>query len=104
MDRSTMCDGSLFKSTIRPFSVTADITFCLSTDTYCGLYLRGAMSAVTGIYLLHLLLNRIILSRDPFFTLTNSAHLDEMPHYGISLVYKCKKNMYRKICFTIYHF
>ena len=35
-----------------------------------------------------------------FFTLTNSVNTDEMPHDGISPVYKVK-NMYRKIHFTI---
>ena len=30
---------------------------CQSTETYCGLYLRGALSAVTGMYLFRLLLN-----------------------------------------------
>ena len=47
---------------IRPFSVTADITICPLSDTYCGLLLRGAMSAVTGIYLFRLLLNIVFLS------------------------------------------
>ena len=31
----------------RHFSVTPYITICPSTETYFGLYLRGAMSAVT---------------------------------------------------------
>ena len=43
----------------RHFSVTPYITICPSTETYFGLYLRGAMSAVTGIYLSRLLLNII---------------------------------------------
>ena len=42
---------------IRHFSVAPYITICPSTETYFGLYLRGAMSAVTGIYLFCLLLN-----------------------------------------------
>ena len=46
----------------RHFSVTPYITICPSTETYFGLYLRGAMSAVTGIYLFCLLLNIIFLS------------------------------------------
>ena len=41
----------------RHFSVTPYITICKSTETYCGLYLRGAMSGVTGIYLFRLLLH-----------------------------------------------
>ena len=41
----------------RHFSVTPYILICPSTETYFGLYLRGAMSAVTGIYLFRLLLN-----------------------------------------------
>ena len=41
----------------RHFSVTPYITICPSTETYFGLYLRGAMSAVTGTYLFRLLLN-----------------------------------------------
>ena len=49
------------------------------------------MSAVTGIYLFRLLLNIIVLALRSFFTLTNSAYPDEMPHDGISPVYKCKK-------------
>ena len=69
----------------RPFSVSVDITICPSTETYFGLYLRGVMSAVTGINLFRLLLNNVFfLSCDLFFTLTNSAHPDEMPHDGIS--------------------
>ena len=35
------------------------ITICPSTENYSGLYLRGAMSAVTRIYLFRLLLNII---------------------------------------------
>ena len=46
------------------------------------------MSAVTGIYLFRLLLN-IFFS----FTFINSAYHDEMPHDGISAVYKCKKHV-----------
>ena len=59
------------------------------------------MSAVTGIYLFCLLQNIIFFALRSFFTLTNSAYPDEMPHDGISPVCKCKKNMYRKIYFTI---
>ena len=58
------------------------------------------MSEVTGIYLFRLLLNIIFFALRSFFTLTNSAYPDEMPHDGISPFCKCK-NMYRKINFTI---
>ena len=53
------------------------------------------MSAVTGIYLFRLLLNIVFFVLRYIFTLTNSAYPDEMPHDGISQVYK-SKNMYRK--------
>ena len=53
------------------------------------------MSAVTGIYRFRLLLNIIFFVLRSFCTLTNSAYHDEMPHDGISQVYKCK-NMYQK--------
>ena len=77
----------------RHLSVTPYITICPSTETYLGHYLRGAMSAVTGIYLYRLLLNIIFFVPRCFFTLTNSAYHDEMPHAGISAVYKCKKHV-----------
>ena len=87
----------------RHFSVVPYITICPSTETYLGLYLRGVMSAVTGTYLFRLLLN-IIFFRSfftlTFFTLTNSAYPDEMPHNGISPVCTCKKYV-PKIYFTI---
>ena len=51
------------------------------------------MSAVTGIYLYRLLLNIIFFVLRSFFTFTNSAYHDEMPHAGISAVYKCKKHV-----------
>ena len=86
--------------TIRHFSVTPCITICPSTETYFGVYLRGAMSAVTGIYHFRLLLNIIFFVLRSFCTLTNSAYHDEMPHDGISPVYKCKKHV-PKIYFTI---
>ena len=54
------------------------------------------MSAVTGIYLFRLLLNIIFFALRYFFTLTNSAHPDEMPHDGISPVCKCKKTCTEK--------
>ena len=79
----------------RHFSVTPYITICKTTETYRGLYVRGAMSAVTGIYLFRLLLNIVFFVLRYIFTLTNSAYPDEMPHDGISQVYK-SKNMYRK--------
>ena len=58
------------------------------------------MSAVTGIYLFRLLLDIMCFVLSSFCTLTNSAYHDEMPHEGISPVYKCKK-MYQNIYFTI---
>ena len=76
----------------RHFSVTPYITICKSTETYCGLYLRGAMSAVTGIYLFRLLLNIVSFVLRSIFILTNRAYPDEMPHDGISPV-KGKKHV-----------
>ena len=81
----------MLKPYIRHFSVAHYITICPSTETYFGRYLRGAMSAVTGIYSFHLLLNIIFFAVRSIFTLTNSAYPDEMPHDGISPVCKCKK-------------
>ena len=81
----------------RHFSVTPYITICKSTETYCGLYLRGAMSAVTGIYLFRLLLNIVFLVLRSIFILTNRAYPDEMPHDGISPVYKGKKHVPKNI-------
>ena len=78
------------KCPIRHFSVTPYITICPSTETYFGHFLRGAMSAVTGIYLYRLQLNIIFFVLRSFFTLTNSAYHDEMLHAGISAVCKCK--------------
>ena len=52
-------------------------------EIYFGLYLGGAMSEVTGIYFFRLLLN-IFFALRFFFTLTNSAYPDEMPHDVIS--------------------
>ena len=78
---------------IRHFSVAPYITICPSTETYFGLYLRGAMSAVTRIYLFHLLLNIIFFAVRSTFTLTKSAFPDEMPHDGISQVCTCKKHV-----------
>ena len=57
------------------------------------------MSAVTGIYLFRLLLNIIFFVLRSFCTLRNSAYHAEMPHDGISPVYKCKKHV-PKIYFT----
>ena len=82
---------------IRHFSVAPYITICPSTETYFGLNLRGAMSEVTGIYLFRLLLNIIFFGLRSFFTLTNSAYPDEMPHDGISLVCKCKEPVPKNI-------
>ena len=84
------------KFTNRHFSVTPYITICPSTETYFRVYLRGAMSAVTGIYLFRLLLNIICFVLRSFCTLTNSAYHDEIPHDGISPVYKCKKHVPKK--------
>ena len=58
------------------------------------------MSAVSGIYFFRLLLDIIFFVLRSFCTLTNSAYHDEMPHDGISPVYKCK-NMHQNIYFTI---
>ena len=55
------------------------------------------MSAVTGIYLFRLLLNIIFFVLRSFCTLTNSAYHDEIPHDGISSVYKCKKHVPKNI-------
>ena len=72
-------DGGLnmvVQSSIRHFSVAHYITICPSTETYFGVYIRGAMSAVTGIYLFRLLLNIIFFAPRSFFTLINSAYPD----------------------------
>ena len=58
------------------------------------------MSEVTGIYLFRLLLNIIFFALRSFFTLTNSAYPDEMPHDAFHQ-FASVKNMYRKIYFTI---
>ena len=94
-----MCHNEIMQPTpsTRHFSVAPYITICPSTETYFGLYLRGAMSAVTGIYLFRLLLNIIFFALRSFFTLTNSAYPDEMPHDGISPVCKCKKHVPKNI-------
>ena len=60
----------------RHFSVAHYITICPSTETYFGVYIGGAMSAVTGIYLFRLLLNIIFFALRSFFTLINSAYPD----------------------------
>ena len=83
---------------IRHFSVTIYITICPSTETYFGHYLRGAMSAVTGIYLFRLLLNII------FFVLRSF-----LPKQTVHTMMKCRmmafqqftivKNMYQKYIF-----
>ena len=65
---------AMHRDIIRHFSVTPYITICPSTETYFGLNLRGAMSAVTGIYLFRLLLNIIFFVLRSFCTLTNSAY------------------------------
>ena len=53
------------------------------------------MSAVTVIYLFRLLLN--VFCSEIFFKLINSAYPDEIPHDGISTVYKCKKHVPKNI-------
>ena len=55
------------------------------------------MSAVSGIYLFRLLLDIIFFVLRSFFTLTNSAYHDKMPHDGISPIYKCKKDVPKNI-------
>ena len=55
------------------------------------------MSAVTGIYLFRLLLHIVFFVLRSIFTLTNSAYPDEMPHDGISPVYKSKKHVLKNI-------
>ena len=55
------------------------------------------MSAESGIYLFRLLLNIIFFVLRSFFTLSNSAYPDEMPHDGISPVCKCKKRVPKNI-------
>ena len=55
------------------------------------------MSAVAGIYLFCLLQNIIFFALRSFFTLTNSAYPDEMPHDGISPVCKSKKHVPKNI-------
>ena len=62
----------MFTIAIRHFSVASYITICPSTETYFGLYLRGAMSAVTGIYLFRLLLN-IFFCAEIFFNLNKQC-------------------------------
>ena len=51
------------------------------------------MSAVAGIYLFRLLLNIVLFVLRSIFILTNRAYPDEMPHDGISPVYKGKKHV-----------
>ena len=55
------------------------------------------MSAVTGTYLFRLLPNIIFFVLRSFFTLTNSAYHDEMPHDCISPVKKGKKHVPKNI-------
>ena len=95
--KANMSPVKTFLPGIRHFSVAPYITICPSTETYFGLNLKGAMSAVTGIYLFRLLLNYYIFCPEIFFTLTNSAYPVEMPHDGISPVCKCKKHVPKNI-------
>ena len=55
------------------------------------------MSAVTGIYLFHLLLNIVFFVPTSIFTLTNMAYPDEMLHNGIPPVYKSKTHVPKNI-------
>ena len=56
------------------------------------------MSAVTGIYSFRLLLNIVFFFvLRSIFTLTNRVYPDEMPHDGISPVYKSKKHEMKNI-------
>ena len=57
------------------------------------------MSAVTGIYVFRLLLYILFFCPDIFFTLTYSAHPDEMPHDGTSPFTRllCKKHVLKNI-------
>ena len=57
----------------RHFSVAPYITIFPSTETYFGLYLRGAMSAVIGIYLFRLQLNIISFCPEIFFYLNKQC-------------------------------
>ena len=66
-------DSKPYKAPNRHFSVTPYITICKSTETYCGLYLRGAMSAVTGIYLFRLLLNIVFFCPEIYFYFNKSC-------------------------------
>ena len=55
------------------FSVTADITIGPSKDTYCGLYSKGIMSAVTGLCIFRLLLNSVFFCPETFFYLNKQC-------------------------------
>ena len=66
--RNKLANMIIYLVIIRHFSVAPYITICPSTETYFGLYLREAMSAVTGIYLFRLLLNIIFFALRSFFT------------------------------------
>ena len=84
----------------RHFSVASYITICPSLETYSGLYLRGAMSAVTGIYLSSAT-KYCIFCPEIFFYLNKQCIPWRMPHDGISPVCKCKKTCTDNIYFTI---
>ena len=76
--------------TIRHFSVSPYITICPSTETYFGLYIRGVMSAVTGIYLFRLLLNIMFFVLRSFLTVIIKCRM--MAFHQFTSV----KNMYQK--------
>ena len=65
----SVCLYVIVRPANRHFSVAHYITICPSTETYFGVYIRGAMSAVTGIYLFRLLLNIIFFALRSFFYL-----------------------------------
>ena len=97
IDEMLMKAGSILYA-IRHFSVTIYITICPSTETYFGHYLRGAMSAVTGIYLFRLLLNIIFFVLRSFLpkqTVHTMMKYRMMAFQQFTIV----KNMYQKYIF-----
>ena len=58
------------------------------------------MSAVTGIYLFRLLLNIVFLCPEIYFYLNKQCIPDDMPHDGISSVYKSKKHVPKNIFYN----
>ena len=78
------------------FSVAPYITICPSTETYFGLYLRGAMSEVTGIYLFRLLRNIIFFALRSFFLPKQTMHTMMKCRMVAFHQFASVKNMYRK--------